>query len=216
MSCRAPRADLDALLDTWPAGTLLHVVHDTAYPPESFNPGVDVAGVPRWPTRFAPIRDAARQVVPYLYAGSTLECAIFETVFHNVPIDAQDKFIDLDDSAHRCHGTLRPTRDLTLVDLSTDGLHRLRVPKAELIGSGAIDYPATAAWAQALHQQLPQIDGLVWMSRQRDRDRAVVLFGDRVRAGDLAGQRNGPPLRHNDVLRQTVLALALRAGIEAA
>lgn len=203
-------------METWPAGMLLHVVHDAAYPPESFNPGVDAAGVPRWPTRFAPIRDAAGRVVPYLYAGSTLECAIFETVFHNVPVDARDKFVDLDDSAHRSHGTLCPTRDLTLVDLSTDGLHRLRVPKAELIGSAPIDYLATAAWAQALHRQSPEIDGLVWMSRQRDRDRAVVLFGDRVRAGDLVGQRQGLPLRHNDALRQTVLALALRAGIEAA
>lgn len=90
------------------------------------------------------------------------------------------------------------------------------MPKAELIGSAPMDYLATAAWAQALHQQCPAIDGLVWMSRQRDRDRAVVLFGDRVRAGDLTGQRQGPPLRHNDALRQTVLALALRAGIEAA
>lgn len=216
MTCRAPRVGLNPLLETWPAGTLLHVVHDAAYPPESFNPGVDATGVPRWPTRFAPIRDAAGQVVPYLYAGSTLECAIFETVFHNVPVDASDKFVDLDDSAHRSHGTLSPTRDLTLVDLSTDGLHRLRVPKAELIGCAPMDYLATAAWAQALHQQCPAIDGLVWMSRQRDRDRAVVLFGDRVRAGDLTGQRQGPPLRHNDALRQTVLALALRAGIEAA
>jgi hypothetical protein len=152
VTCRAPRVGLHPLLEIWPAGTLLHVVHDAAYPPESFNPGVDAAGVPRWPTRFAPIRDVAGQVVPYLYAGSTLDCAIFETVFHNVPVDASDKFVDLDDAAHRSHGTLSPSRDLALVDLSTDGLHRLRVPKAELIGSAPMDYLATAAWAQALHR----------------------------------------------------------------
>ena len=61
----------------------------------SFNPGVDAAGALRNPTRFAPIRDRKGRVVPYLYGGSSLDCAIFETVFHNVPADAPDKFVDL-------------------------------------------------------------------------------------------------------------------------
>lgn len=54
------------------------------------------------------------------------------------------------------------------------------------------------------------------MSRQRDRDRALVLFGDRVAPGALSGRRIGGPLRHNAALRQVVLGLALRVGIEAA
>lgn len=214
MTCRAPVPPLDALIDTWPAGRVIHVIHDTAFEPESFNPGVDAAGYLRNPTRFAPIRDPGGNVVPYLYGGSSLECAIFETVFHNVPIDAADKFVDLDNFAQRGHGQLVPGRDLELVDLSTDGLHRLRIPKAELITSAPIDYPDTACWAQALHQQYPQIDGLVWMSRQRDRDQALVLFGDRVGAA-LAGRRMGGALRVNDRLRQAILSLALRVGIEA-
>jgi hypothetical protein len=216
MSCRAPAGVLDPLLETWPAGQPLHVVHDSAYAPESFNPGVDATGQWRPPTRFAPIRDRAGQVVPYLYAGSTLECAIFETVFHNVPIDATDKFVDLDDHAQRAHAELCPQRDLTLVDLSTDGLHRLRVPKAELIASAPIDYLTTSRWAEALHHQCDQIDGLIWMSRQRDRDRAVLLFGDRVEPVMLSGRPLGGPLRYNTALRQVVLSLALRAGIDAA
>lgn len=206
MSCRAPVPPLDALIEPWPAGQEIHVIHDTAWAPESFNPGVDAAGRLRSPTRFAPIRDARGTVVPYLYGGSSLECAIFETVFHHVPIDAEDKFVDLDGFAQR---------ELRLVNLTTDGLHRLRVPKGELIASAPIDYPATARWAQALHHQYPDIDGLVWMSRQRDRDQALVLFGDRAGTA-LAGTRLGGPLRANDRLRQTVLALALRVGIDAA
>lgn len=217
MSCRPPPATaLDVLLETWPAGQVLHVMHDTAFAPEQCHPGVDEQGQPRMPSRFAPIRDRIGRVVPYLYAGSTLECAIFETIFHNVPIDAQDKFVDLDAFARRGHGQLRPRRDLILVDLSTDGLHRLRVPKAELIASDPINYRTTALWAQALHHHNPQIDGLVWMSRQRDRDRAMVLFGDRLDPTTLEGRRIGPALRHNDALRQVVLSLALRVGIEAA
>jgi hypothetical protein len=194
---------------------VIHVLHDATYAPESFNPGVDAAGALRNPTRFAPIRSRKGAVVPYLYGGSTLDCAIFETVFHNVPIDAPDKFVDLDEFAGRAHGTIVPQRDLRLVDLTTDGLHRLKVTKAELIASAPIDYPDTARWAEAIHHQFPDVDGLVWMSRQRDRDQALVLFGDRVDKA-LVGTRMGPALRSNDTLRQAVLTLALRVGIDAA
>ena len=101
MICRAPVPPLDPLFDTWAVGRVIHVMHETAFAPESFNPGVDGAGRLRKPTRFAPIRDAKGKVVPYLYGGSTLDCAIFETVFHDVPVDAADKFVDLDDFAQR-------------------------------------------------------------------------------------------------------------------
>lgn len=214
MSCRPPRPPLDPLFDRWPKGEVIHVLHDVAFAPQSFNPGVDAAGMLRKPTRFAPIRDAQGKVVPYLYGGSSRDCAIFETVFHNVPIAAADKFVDLDDFAQRGHGQLRPNRDLRLVDLSTEGLHRLRVPKEELIASAPLAYQETARWAEAIHQQFADVDGLIWMSRQRDRDRALVLFGDRV-LGALAGTRVGGPLARNDDLRQGILAAALRAGIEA-
>ena len=213
MSCRRPTPPLDALIEPWPAGQPIHVLHDAAYEPHSFNPGVDVRGGLRNPTRFAPIHDRGGRVVPYLYGGSSLECAIFETVFHNVPIDAPDKFVDLDDFAGRAHGQIVPRRDLQLVSLTTDGLHRLKVPKAELVASAPVDYPDTARWAQALHWQYPQVDGLLWMSRQRDRDQALVLFGDRIGPA-LSATRAGGPLRTDDALRQAIVALALRVGIE--
>ena len=59
------------------------------------------------------------------------------------------------------------------------------------------------------------MDGLLWMSRQRDRDHALVLFGDRL-DGVLSGRRIGGPLVRNSTLRDAVRAAALRAGIEAA
>ncbi len=214
MTCRAPVAPLDPLFERWPAGQVIHVIHDSAYAPESFNPGVDAKGVLRSPTRFAPIRNRRGGVVPYLYGGSTRDCAIFETVFHNVPIDAADKTVDLDDFAQRGHGEIVPKRDLRLVDLTSEGLHRLKVPKEELIASPARDFPDTARWAEAFHRQFKDVDGLTWMSRQRDRDRAVLLFGDRLR-GALAGMRIGGALARNGDLRQAIVAAALRAGIDA-
>jgi hypothetical protein len=214
MRCRPPGASLDPLFDTWAKERVIHVIHDTAFAPESFHPGVDAAGRPGKPTRFAPFQDPKARVVPYLYGGSTLDCAIFETIFHEVPIDAPDKFVDLDDFAQRGHGELIPSRDLRLVDLTSEGLHRLKIPKTELTLSPSRHYPDTVLWAQALHRQFTDVDGLLWMSRQRDRDHALVLFGDRL-AGVLSGSRVGPPLVRNSTLRDTVLAAALRAGIEA-
>ena len=130
--------------------------------PASFNPGVDAAGAPCNPTRFAPIRNARGRVVPYLYGGSSRDCAINESVFHSAPIDYLD----------------------------------------------------TARWAEAIHRQFADVDGLLWMSRQRDRDEAVMLFGDRAGKA-LTGTRMGTALRGNDVLRQAILALVLRVGIDA-
>lgn len=214
MSCRAPGRKLDPLIEAWPAGQVIHVIHDVAFEPEGFNPGIDAGGMLRNPTRFAPIRDVKGRVVPYLYGGSSRDCAIFETVFHNVPIEAPDKFVDLDDFANRAHGQIVPKRDLQLVNLTSDGLHRLKVPKAELIASEPIDYLDTARWAEAIHHQFAGVDGLIWMSRQRDRDQALILFGDRAGAA-LTGTRLGTALRGNDVLRQAILTLALRVGIDA-
>ena len=214
MTCRAPIPPLDPLFTAWPQGRVIHVIHDTAFDPASFHPGVDGAGLLCKPTRFAPIRDRLGAVVPYLYGGETLDCAIFETVFHDVPIDAAAKFVDLAAFARRGHGELVPDRDLRLIDLTTDGLHRLRLPKQELIDSPSRDYPSTARWAEALHHQFPDLDGLLWMSRQRDQDRALLLFGDRVQ-GDLRGSTISGPLARNDSLRQSILAAALRAGIDA-
>ena len=202
------------MIEAWSAGRAIHVIHGAAFAPESFNPGIDAGGTLCNPTRFAPIRDSAGRVVPYLYGGSSRDCAIFETVFHHIPIDAADKFVDLDDFASRAHGLIVPSRDLQLVNLTTDGLHRLKIPKSELIASSAIDYVDTARWAQAIHHQCPDVDGLLWMSRQRDADQALLLFGDRAAAA-LTGTRIGTALRGNDVLRQAILSLALRVGIEA-
>ena len=128
MSCRAPGPRLDPLIEAWPAGRTIHVIHDAAYVPTDFS---------------------------------------------------------------------------------------LKVTKTELIASAPIDYPATARWAAAIHHQFADVDGMVWMSRQRDRDQALLLFGDRVGKA-LGGTRMGPALRSNDALRQAILTLALRVGIEAA
>ena len=62
-----------------------------------------------------------------------------------------------------------------------------------LVASLPTQYKRTALWAKAVHDQLDEVDGLVWTSNLCDPDSALLLFGDRVRAGDLTvtGLREG-------------------------
>ena len=79
---------------------------------------------------------------------------------------------------------ITPTRDLKLVHLSGLGLRRLGITRKELIEAETAEYASTRGWAAALHEQT-ECDGLVWVSRQNDDARALVLFGTRVAPTDL-------------------------------
>lgn len=124
-------------------------------------------------------------MVPTLYGVSTLEGALAESIFHNVPVRGPKKLIRRYRLKPLLVSTIAPRRDLKLVQLHGYGLDRLRVSRAELIDSRARQYPRTAAWAAALHARREDADGLIWTSRKHDTSLALVLFGDRVRRDDL-------------------------------
>jgi hypothetical protein len=120
-------------------------------------------------------------VIPTLYAGTTLDCALMETVFHDVPYVAGPKM--LSKAKHvtgRSHSSLRFRVDLTLIDLSAISLRKLGISRSKLIDSDASHYNETREWAVALHGQYPAAQGLKWTSRQDDTATALMLFGDRV------------------------------------
>jgi len=154
-------------------------------------------------------------VIPTLYAGTTLDCALMETVFHDVPYVVGPKM--LSKAKHvtgRSHSSLRFCIDLTLIDLSTISLRRLGISRSELIDSDASHYNETREWAVALHDQYPAAQGLKWTSRQDDTATALILFGDRVdgSAFELTG---GPVslLQPDGSACSEVLDLATRLGV---
>ena len=108
-------------------------------------------------TRFSPFRDAKGHCVPSLYAGSTVESAIYETVFHDIPLSADRKTVPRDAVEKRNHSALLVRRDLRLASLR----------------------------AQAIHTQFDDVEGLVWTSNLCDPDSALLLFGDRVAVADI-------------------------------
>ena len=160
------------------AGTRVHRVHRRSRRPTEFN---ECRGNP---TRFAPIRDTDGHCVPSLYAGSTFIAVAYETVFHDVPAQARWKSIPLDRVIGSVHAVLDMRRDIRLANLRTPDLARWRVSREALIGSFPRPYPITAAWAKAVHDQFPDVDGLLWTSNRCDADDACLFFGDRVHPND--------------------------------
>ena len=61
---------------------------------------------------------------------------------------------------------------LALASLRIPDLARWRISRDAMIGSSPTRYRDTAAWAKAVHDQLPDVEGLVWTSNRCDPDSA--------------------------------------------
>ena len=81
-------------------GTVLHRVHQEQYAADQFNPGQ------RGNARFSPIQDAEGEPIPTMYVGVTKECAMMETVFHDVSFSPGVKTYDKSKLKGQVHSTL--------------------------------------------------------------------------------------------------------------
>jgi hypothetical protein len=159
--------------------------------------------------------NATRAVVPTLYAGTTLDCALMETVFHDVPFVAGPKmWSKATHVAGKVWSQLTLSRNLALIDLSAVPLHKLGISRKDLIECDGTQYPETRAWALALHDQYPNAEGLTWTSRQADPARALVLFEDRITGPALtaSGMPTSLLLSDGSAILE-VLMLAQRLGV---
>ncbi|ATE58725.1 RES family NAD+ phosphorylase [Thauera sinica] len=174
-----PPATLHVTPVTLSRGQTLHRVHSDEYKGDQFNPGL------KGNARFSPIRNAKGDPVPTLYAAGTFEAALMESVFHDVPHTPGFKQFDKRKLQGQMHSEVQATQDLKLADLTSKPLRKLGVTRKQLIDTEKDQYPKTREWAQAIHAQHPDVQGLYWTSRQDDSARAVMLFGDRVPKGVL-------------------------------
>ncbi|MGN5643267.1 RES family NAD+ phosphorylase [Burkholderia multivorans] len=188
-------------------GAVLHRVHLDQYQADQFNPGV------KGDARFSPIQGGDGEPIPTLYAGTTMACALMETVFHDVPHTAGFKTVDQAKLAGQVHSTVRVEQDLELIDLASVPLRKLGVTRRQLIDTEKDQYPATRQWAVALHEKCPQAQGLSWISRQDDSARAMVLFGDRIPDSALRSEGASRDLLQDLDAYEAVLDLADRIGV---
>lgn len=103
---------------------------------------------PQGNARFSPVRESDGKVIPTLYAGTTLDCALMETIFHDVPFTAGFKPLSIRKMVGKVHTGFVPNVDLKLIDLSTIALRRLGVDRAHLIDTTKWHYPETRKWAE--------------------------------------------------------------------
>lgn len=159
------------------AGSQLVRLHDPSFQGDEPNP------CRGGPTRFAPVYQPTGECLPTLYAATTFECAVFESVFHDISHAALNKFIPLAKVTSRAVSRLELTADLTIARLNEPDLNRFGMTRSDLIDTNATEYAMTARWAEALHRANPAVAGLGWTSRRCDPDLAYVLFADRLAAG---------------------------------
>lgn len=202
-----PAEQLDATIISWGKGKQLHRVHEVVHAGNGFNPSS------RGNARFSPLVDSEGRIVPTLYAGTTLDCALMETIFHDVPFVAGFKPLSIQRMAGKVHSVFTPNADLKLIDLSTIAMRRLGVNRAHLIDTTKWHYPETRVWAQRLYAQHREAQGLRWTSRQDDSAHAVMLFGTRVKPADLLNSGPSRLLLADGLALRAVIDLAMRLGV---
>lgn len=148
-----------------------------------------------------------------MYGGDTMACALMESVFHDVPHTAGFKSFDKSKLDNQVHSCIKLEQPVVVADLASVPLRKLGVSRKHLIDSEKNQYPATRLWAAALHDQFPDLQGLSWMSRQDDRTRATMLFGDRVPDGALSPVEEPRPLLDDSVNYDAVLDVAEQIGV---
>jgi RES domain-containing protein len=194
---------------TWQKGVAIHRIHMNVYGSTTFNPGI-IGNA-----RFSPIKDNRGNSIPTIYGGTTFDCAAMETVFHDIPFTAGLKTFDKKlKLTGQVYSRIMPRRDLALADLSTTALRKLGIQRNQLIDTEKDAYSVTRAWAEAIHAQCPIVDGLCWVSRQDDRARACMLFGDRARESDLIQHGAVLDIDSNPDVYEDLLRLADRIGVK--
>lgn len=157
---------VDPLIETLPAGRVLHRVHSHAFGAADFNPGPETAAPS---SRFAFF---GSPTVPVLYASATEVGAVSETILHDVPIGGGR--IDTALLAFTLLSQVVTTRDLNLLAMHGHGFRHLGTDAEEITRAPQSRYPQTVPWAQSAYDA--GLDGICWMSRHHDTSAAYVLF----------------------------------------
>jgi hypothetical protein len=159
------------------SGTPLFRVYRSHRTAPEFNP--NAPGAARG--RFSPFGEPP---VPTLYAAAGEVSAVAESLFHDVPLAGGM----LRPGAYRnaVMGLIRPTKDLRMAALHGFAPRHLGVDTAGVRAAEPAEYALTARWAEAVHAA--GFDGLVWMLKRYDSEKAYVFFGDRC--GDAFEQDN--------------------------
>lgn len=179
-----------------PAG-VWYRVHPGKYAPAAFN----ASGLGN--ARFSPLVDpATNKTIPTIYAASDKRGAISEVVLHDVPTPSVGYQHDLEaDYRNDLRLSRIGTSPLHLVNLTTWGLKASGLTPSALLEGEKDDYPRTRTWALWIWQNMPDAQGLHWMSKRDNRCEVIVLFGNRIHSSEVWDDKSSQPLQdHEDLV----------------
>lgn len=189
-----------------PAGAELHRIYSVAHAGNAFNCSTEKLN------RFSPIFHCG-EVVPVLYAASTREAAIYETLFHDAHLKGSRRSVLPLKALNKHYGSWMTQRPLKLASLHAPDLARFGLTMDQLTATNSCYYPQTARWAEAIHGNHPDVEGLEWTSYRAGPAKVYMLFGDRVTPADLAPAGNEVLIRLDPVLYNEVFECGLRVGV---
>jgi len=137
------------------------------------------------------------------YLGLTLQVAIAETVLHDL-MPMGGHFVVSPDELESKQVVRFQGGILKLAKLTGTALKRI-VGSSEI--STTFHYDLPQAWAAALHAHPAKIDGLLYMSKQINDERAVVIFNRARRKFDSASYT---PLPREPDFDAAIRALSIR------
>lgn len=126
--------------------------------------------------RFSPMFDGSGNVIPAWYGATTEGGAVFETVFHGIRPSDRAPRVQPNEYGDRFLAPVVTVRALTLVDLTSSGLHAIGLSRERLIESRSNRYAWTNEIAERLRRGAPDSDGFAWVSRAHDTSQCVVLY----------------------------------------
>ena len=188
-----------------PRGTILHRIHDRQFGSLTFNPGLGNS-------RFAPFSVSGTSI-PTAYFATSLDCAIFETLFHEIEPDAPFKFVRWSAIERLICSEITLETDVQLASLFSADLLKWGIARNQLIDTPKSTYRQTRAWSPALHGAPGAPAGMIWTSRKFDEEKALILFGDRIPVNALSTARSSA-IVSDPALLGAVQQLAKRAGID--
>ena len=162
-------------LTTLSAGTVLFRVHQKRFPSDAFNPTSShryYGG-----GRFDATDD---DPYPYLYAGSTVDAAVAETLLRDLsPDDTGVRQLPWRKVSGRRISAIEVTADLELVSLQTGTDLGAVSQDTWLTMCDPRDYAQSRHWAHWIRSYAKSAGGYIWLSRREPGTAAYVLFGDR-------------------------------------
>ncbi len=161
--------------------------------------------------RFSPIRDRkTKDIIATIYAGDTTEVAICEVLFHDVDVSQQMIVFEQSNLKNKSHTEIALDNDLIVAVIDPVSVVKMRAGK-KLIHCDAQHYTETRLWAEHIHEQHSDIQGLAWPSRQHE-GKSYVFFEDRINSGIL-GVIKTDTIANDKSTREKIVRIADRMNI---